>query len=136
MKKLTATVLAMFCVMVIAGCSRQSQQVKGSQLLSEGNVINVEVSSLPEGYHYSFGGEDAKAVVDYLSDLNLTGKFEENPDEYTGMTWVISLEYENNDILTIYHFGNMFIRSEKGSWFKMTYDDASRFAVLLDELSN
>ena len=79
---------------------------------------------------------DIKALVDYLSDLNLNSQFEENPNEYVGMTWVISLEYENGDVLKVYHFGNMFIRSEKGSWYKMTYDEASRFHALLDELSN
>ena len=46
----------------------------------------------------------------------------------------ISLKYENGDTLSIYHFGNMFIRSEKGSWYKMTYDEASRFDALLDKL--
>ena len=136
MKKLMAIVMTVLCVLVIAGCSQQSQQVKGNQLLAEGNVINVDISSLPEGYNYSFGGEGAKAIVDYLSDLNLNSKFEENPNEYSGMTWVISLEYENGDVLSVYHFGNMFIRSENGSWYRMTYDEASRFDMLLDELSN
>ena len=136
MKQLMATVLTMLCVLVIVGCSQQSQQVKGNQLLAEGRVINVDVSSLPEGYNYSFGEEDAKAIVDYLSDLNLKSKFKENPNEYAGMTWVISLKYENGDVLEVYHFGNSFIRSEKGSWYKMTRDEASRFDALLEELSN
>lgn len=112
------------------------QQAEGNQLLPEGHVISVEVSSLPEGYEYSFGKEDAKAIVEYLSGLNLTGKFEENPDKYTGMTWVISLKYENGDSLEVYHSCNMFVRSEHGSWYKMTYEEASRFDSLLDELSN
>jgi hypothetical protein len=112
------------------------QQAEGNRLLPEGHVISVDVSSLPEGYKYSFDGEDAKAIVEYLSGLNLTGKFEENPDEYTGMTWVISLKYENGDSLEVYHFGNKFIRSEKGSWYKMTYEEASRFGSFLYELSN
>ena len=101
---------------------------------SEGNVINIDVSSLPEGYNYSFSGAEAKAIVDYLSTLNLESNFEENPNEYTGMTWVISLKYENGDVLTIYHDGNMFIRVKGGPWYKMTYDEASRFDTLLDEL--
>ena len=136
MRKLLAILLGIFCVLVIVGCSQQSQQVQGNQLLAEGNVIKIDVSSLPEGYNYSFSGEDIKAITDYLSTLNLECEFEENPNEYTGMTWVIALEYENGDTLNIYHFGNMFIRSEKGSWYKMTYEEASRFDVLLNELNN
>ena len=123
-------------MLVIVGCSQQSQQVQGNQLLAEGNVIKIDVSSLPEGYNYSFDGEEAKEIIDYLSNLNLQSNFEENPNEYTGMTWVISLEYENGDILTIYHFGNMFIRAEKGTWYKMTYEEASCFEILLEELNS
>ena len=52
------------------------------------------------------------------------------------MAWVISLEYDNGDVLTVYHFGNMFIRTENGPWYKMTYDEAKRFDTLLNELNN
>ena len=136
MKKPFAILLVFFCVLGIVGCSQQPQQVQGNQLLVEGNVIKIDVSSLPEGYNYSFNGENAKEIIDYLSNLNLQSNFEENPNEYTGMTWVISLEYDNGNELTVYHFGNMFIRSEKGSWYQMTYEEASRFDVLLNELNN
>ena len=136
MRKLLAILLGIFCVLGIVGCSQQSQQVQGNQLLAEGNVIKIDVSSLPEGYNYSFNGENTKEIIGYLSSLNLQSNFEENPNEYAGMTWVITLEYENGDTLTIYHFGNMFICSEKDSWYKMTYEEASRFDVLLNELNN
>ena len=133
-KKIIAIVLICICVLGIVGCGQQPQQVQGGLLLAEGNVINIDISSLSEGYNYSFSGADAKAIIDYLSTLNLESNFEENPNEYVGMTWVISLKYENGDALTIYHFGNMFIRVKGGSWYKMTYDEASRFDTLLDEL--
>jgi hypothetical protein len=134
MKKIIAIVLVCICVLGIVGCSQQPQQVQGGQLLAEGNIVKIDVSSLPEGYNYSFRGADAKAIIDYLSTLNLESNFEENPNEYDGMTWVISLKYENGDVLTIYHHVNMFIRVKGGPWYKMTYDEASRFDTLLDEL--
>lgn len=136
MKKCMTVVLVCICVLGMVGCSQQPQQVQGRQLLLEGNVTKIDVSSLPEGYNYSFGGEDVNAIIDYLSNLNLDSDFEENPDKYVGMTWVISLKYDNGDELTVYHSGNMFIRSENDSWYKMTYDEASRFSALLNELNN
>ena len=136
MKKVLTIAVAFLCLLGMVGCSQQPQYVQGNQLLVEGNVIKIDVSSLPDGYNYSFGGEEAKEIIDYLSNLNLQGNFEENPNEYTGMTWVICLEYDNGDKLTVYHFGNMFIRSKEGSWYKMTYDEANRFDTLLDELTN
>ena len=136
MRKLLTILLTIFCMLGIVGCSQQSLQVQGSQLLAEGNVIKIDISSLPEGYNYSFKGNDAKEILDYLSNLNLQRNFKENPNEYSGMTWVISLEYENGDVLKVYHFGNMFICSENGPWYRMTHNEAARFDALLDELSN
>ena len=136
MKKVLTIAVAFLCFLGMVGCSQQPQYVQGNQLLVEGNVIKIDVSSLPDGYNYSFDGEEAKEIIDYLSNLNLQSNFEENPNEYTGMTWVICLEYDNGNKLTVYHFGNMFIRTKEGSWYKMTYDEANRFDTLLDELTN
>ena len=136
MKKVLTIAVAFLCLLGMVGCSQQPQYVQGNQLLVEGNVIKIDVSSLPDGYNYSFDGEEAKEIIDYLSNLNLQSNFKENPNEYTGMTWVICLEYDNGDKLTVYHFGNMFIRTKEGSWYKMIYDEANRFDTLLDELTN
>lgn len=132
MKKFIAAVLICTCLLCLAACGKP---IKGDRLLLTGNVKGIEVSSLPEGYSYSFSGDDAKAIVDYLSALSLDKTFSENPDTYTGMTWVIALEYESGDTLEIYHFGNTFIRTQKGSWYKMSLDEARRFETLLDDLS-
>ena len=133
MKKLTALILSLVFVITLVGCS--SVTTKESLILRDGNVKKISVSSLPEGYDYSFSGKDAEKIIDYLSNLNLIEQFEEKPNEYDGMTWVISLEYDDEDVWQIYHFGNMFIRVEGGSWYKMTYEEASRFDDLMDELN-
>ena len=132
MKRLVMVAFVFICLFTIVGCS---QKTKGAQLLKKGNVVNISVSSLPEEYNYIFNSEDSKKIIDYISDLNLESKFEEDPNVYTGMTWVISIKYDDNETLTLYHFGNMFIRSENGSWFKMNYDEASRLDTLLNELN-
>jgi hypothetical protein len=109
--------------------------VKNNKLFAEGNVISIKVSSLPEGLEYSFSGEETIDIINYISSLHLENDFEENPNEYGGLTWVIFLEYEDGDSLTIYHFGNMFIRSDKSPWYKMDYEEASRFEQLLNKLN-
>ena len=133
MKKIAVLVLALLCMVAMVGCS--STYAKGSVLLKEGKVKNVSLSSLPEGYDYSYTGQDAQAIVDYLSNLDLLSDFEENPDHYGGMTWVIDLEYADGSKETIYHSGNMFIRASGDPWYRMTDEQAHAFDSLLDELN-
>ncbi len=137
MKKICCAFLALLLCFGVFGCKQNNDdsQMNGSKLLKECNVESVSVSSIPENYEYSFGGDDAKAIVDYIEKLNLITDFKENPNEYGGMTWVISIEYENGDHTTVYHFGNMFIRTENGSWYKMKSEEAQRFEYLLNDLS-
>ena len=117
------------------GEEQNDKQPESAPLLKSRGAKSVSVTSLPEGYDYYYEGNDAKLIEDYLFDLNLISDFEENPDEYFGMTWVISLEYENGEERTVYHFGNMFIRAENEPWYRMTYEEAYRFDALLIELN-
>ena len=134
MRKLTSLILSLLLVACLCGCNEQQrQEVK---LVEADNIKCVSVTSLPKGYEYSFDGDDAKAVADYLLRLNLIADFKENPDEYVGMTWVVSLEYENADTTTVYHAANMFIRTENGPWYQMVYEEANRFGTLLNELND
>lgn len=130
----TLAIVILACFLAMTACS--STVAKSEILLREGTVRKISVTSLPKGYDYSFTGDKAQSIVNYISELNLLGDYPENPDEYNGMTWVISLEYEDGDTHTIYHSGNMFIRTDDSSWYKMTYEEASRFETLIRELSN
>jgi hypothetical protein len=117
------------------GTGEISAEAGEDDLLQAGDVTRVTVSSLPGGYDYAYEGEDALAIVDYLDSLSLQSRFKEDPDEYTGMTWVISVDYADGSTVTVYHFGNMFIRNEDGPWYRMEYEEAERFHALLDELN-
>ena len=117
------------------GTSEISDEAEEDALLEAGDVTQVAVSSLPEGYAYAYEGEDAMAIVDYLDSLSLRSEFEEDPDEYVGMTWVIAVDHADGSTVTVYHFGNMFIRNEDGPWYRMEYEEAARFHALLDELN-
>ena len=101
---------------------------------SEG-VSSVRVSSLPEGYNYSFTGEIAKKVVDYFSEVQLTSKYDDNPNEMSGMTFVVSITYQDGRTETLYEF-SPFIRKDGGSWYKIVQNDVTNFHTFLNELKN
>ena len=132
MRKMISLVIASFLVLLIVGCGKDNAD--NSVLLKEGRIIQVHVSSMPEEYKYSFTGNSATKIVDYLKNLKLSSDYPENPDVYCGMTWLITLTYTDGRKQIIYHFGNMFIKSDSTSWYKMNYEEAEQLDSLLKEL--
>ena len=102
--------------------------------LKESKIKSVNVTSLPKGYDFTFTDEKAQKVIDFLSGIELITNFTEDPGQLDGMTWVIKLEYENDEAMTLYDIGG-FIRSESNSWFKYEYDYDSPLNTLIWELS-
>ena len=99
----------------------------------------IEITSLPyaDSYRRVFVAKNKiEAVAEYIRSLELTNDFEEDPNEYTGMTWVIRLEYADGSEREYYHFGNMFFRENGGEWKKMNYEQAAAFDRLVYDHSS
>ena len=127
MKRILLIILTLaVCLPVLSGC--------GLPNLDENSIKRIAVTSLPEGYEYSFKGDDAQAIVDYLENLHLTPFSRINSED--GMTWVISIEDKNGKITTVYHSCNKYIMAEDGSLYEMIFEEANRFGSLLHELDN
>ena len=136
-RKMSIFIAVLLCLSVFAGCSKPNADTGLPPFeppTSEG-ISSVVVSSAQEGNNYTFKGSAAKDVVDYFANLNLITDFDEDPNEHGGMTWTVTISYNDGTIETIYHFGNMFVRRESGSWYKMNYDEATQFDSLLTDLN-
>ena len=131
MKRILIMILALaICLPILSGCT--PKQFKN---LNESDIKSVSVSTLPEfyGYEYSFSGEEARAVVDYLSGLNLTpllisvGK--------GGMTWVIEIKYEDESETTVYLFGDEIWINAKEKYL-LQPEEKGVFEALLEALNS
>ena len=102
--------------------------------INKAKVTGVKVSSLPEGYDYSFTGDKAQAIYDYLSDISLSSELSvEDPGQLNGMLWVIRLDYENGDTVTLYDSGK-FIHGSDRKWYEMPYEESQGLSELIWEL--
>ena len=133
MKKIAVFVLALLCVVALVGCSPAN--TKGSTLLNEGEVKSVSVNFDLPGYPYFFVGEDAKALVNCLANLELTPDSGETPRELTGGGWVINIEYEDGQVVTLTHLERYIHARADDSWYKIEKDQANAFDHLLSELA-
>ena len=102
------------------------------RLLPEGDIIGITVKTLPEGLEYTFSDIiSIQNIREYFDTLTLEPDFTEKPEEYNGMSWVLKFTYSDQSEETIYHFGNMFVKNEKGQWYKMKYEEAEKLDGIL-----
>lgn len=94
-------ITVILCLPILSGCTP-----KQFKKLNESEISSVSITTLPEfyGYEYSFTGDEARAVIDYLSGLKLTPILISIPKG--GMTWVIEIKYEDESETTVYLFGD------------------------------
>ena len=119
----------------LLGLDKEEKSFSATLLgIDKAKVTFVKVSSLPEGYDYSFTDENAQAVVDYLSNISLSTNLSvEDPGQLGGMTWVIKLKYENGDTVTLYDLGK-FIHGTNRKWYEMTYEESQELSNLIWKL--
>lgn len=128
MKKLIVCVfIIMFGVVIITGCKNSAEE----------DMDTISVTVLPENKEYErtyTSKEKVLKIVDYLNGLTLEEEFTENPDEYAGMTYVITLAYQGEGQAVYYHFGNRFLKldGELGfDWRRMNYGEASQLESII-----
>lgn len=132
MKRLLWLVFALFVpVVFLAGCGT----AKGLDIMEKG-ITEITISTLPESDSYTRTyalPEKINAVVQYLNSLSLTENFSENPDEYEGMTFTITITYEDGRQNIVYHFGNMFVSDNTHDWLGMSYEEANHLYQIVQQ---
>ncbi len=100
-------------------------------------VEQITVVSMPESAEhertYTSRGKINK-IVAYLNSLTLQADFPENPDEYCGMAYRLTLTMADGTEREFVHFGNMFLREGDGDWLRMTYEEAALLEELLGQI--
>lgn len=126
---LLAAVLWMLCG---AGCGAEDE--RNTLLPGAEGITGISVSTMPQSFEASFTGENAGKLAEYILNMDVQAEFPEDPDVYTGMTWVLDITYDTGDTATVYLFGGLFIRTGEGPWQKVTQEEAQGLEDLLKEL--
>lgn len=128
MKRKILLFLAILTMLLTCSCDSATK--------TEG-VIRVTISTLPEIDDYErvyTSSEKIRIVTDYIDKLDLASDFEENPDEYMGMTYVITYTFADGSERTMFHFGNLFFKTEDEEWQRMTdYNQSQELENIIKE---
>ena len=128
MKKMTAWLLIAAWILCLAGCKGQKAN---NPLVPEGKLAEIAVTAFPEEFARVYKGGEAEQLLGYLRGLELLESFEEDPNVYTGQTWVITLAYESGERVTLHLFADLFLKTEDGPWYRIAGKDGSRFGEMV-----
>ncbi len=95
--------------------------------VSAREIETIEVSTLPENDAYKrtvTSVDEISKIIGYLNFMQFDTDFSENPGEYSGMTIIMDLYRDDGSCVTVYFFGNMFLRVDDGPWLRMDHDEA------------
>lgn len=127
----SGVLLGLLLAAVLVGCTT------GIERIEPNSVERIEVMSLPESDDWArtyTDRDEIGRVVSYLNGLRLTTRFSENPDEYCGQAYVLTLDLADGSVRTFTHFGNLFFREADGAWCRMDYAQAAQLEMLLRQM--
>lgn len=129
MKKYVSLILVFVLLFSICGCT---QKIK---LIDDAPVKWVYVSNPMKEFEHMFTGDDAKAIVDYLLNVNLIEDKEADTD-VEGSAYKIIVQYENGETAYLIQKANMFIKLLNVTpWYRIPVENCEDLDNLLKELT-
>lgn len=132
MKKLLAFLLLCMTIVSISACTSSTYTVPKATAAKE--IVSIAVSILPESPEQArtyTTEEKIDAVRSYLNSLTLSDISSEKPEDYAGMSYIISVTYDDNSKKTYNHFGNKFFKIDDQEWKLMNFEQASELEDII-----
>ena len=128
-------ILALFtCLLLLCACS-------GHDLINldtrREHITAIRISTTPEDPELErvyTSPEKIDALSEYLEFLDLSDDYKGyDPDDYVGMTWLITVQYDDQDDVVHRHIGDLMFKTDDGPWYKMDREQAMMLATIVEE---
>lgn len=134
MEKLLAFLLLCMTIVSISACTSSTYTVPKATAAKDKEIVSIAVSTLPESPEQArtyTTEEKIDAVRSYLNSLTLSEISSEKPEDYVGMSYIISVTYDDNSKKTYNHFGNKFFKIDDQEWKLMNFEQASELEDII-----
>lgn len=130
MKKTILMIMMIFICFLLVACNDVKVDKK-THAMQERDLYCIKVSSLPQTRDYTLRDESAYEIYDYFKKLKT--EYYSNENDLNGITYIITIEYENGDIKTLYH--SAYLIGTEDSWYKIKNYKQQEFEKILEKLS-
>lgn len=135
MKKIIFLSALFFIFVMLSGCgtTKNKRTINNAK-----NIIKITVNTQP-GNEKSLKTTENKneitEIVNYLNGLDLK-KTSKDAGQYTGMSYVITVYFDDKTNKEYIHFGNMFFKESEKDWYEIPYKQADNFESIYKNLDN
>lgn len=134
MKKLFAFILLCMMIVSISACSTSSDTAPKATASKDKEIVSIAIATLPEstGHVRTYTSEEKiDSIRSYINSLTLSDISSEKPEDYAGMSYIISVTYDDNSTKTYNHFGNKFFKIDDQEWKIMNDGQASELEAII-----
>lgn len=100
------------------------------------NISKITIYTLPgkdSSLKTTTNENEIMKIVNYINSLNLQ-KPTEDADKYFGMSYIITIYYDNKTSNEYVHFGNMFFKEWNKDWYEIPYEQAEKFEGIYNNI--
>lgn len=99
-----------------------------------GYIERIDISTIPENNAFKktiTSDENISNLVNYINKMYVSMDFTENPEEYAGMTIILTFYFTDKDEMTVCLFGNMFMKVNNEAWVRINDKEATELQKML-----
>lgn len=99
-------------------------------------IKSVEISTLPQDkdMERKYTTEDKiEKVREYINSLSWEDVASEKPEDYTGMTYIVTAEFDDGTTKTYTFFANKFFKFDGIEWMKISQGDVMQLEGIIKD---
>ena len=130
MKRVFALIAVLAISLTLAACNNPRIEI------AQDNVTRIKISDPHNFMPRTYTSPESIAVItDHLTGLSLIDNFPENPDEYSGWGFNITIYFDDGTTQEFFHFGNQFLRKTQANgsfkWYRLLYEQANQLENII-----
>lgn len=140
-KHIIVTMLCILIGLMLVACSNNIDKINLTEKpIAEDTIVreikSIKITTLPksEGRERMYTTEDkVEKMREYIDSLDWEDVTSENPDDYTGMTYIVTTEFDDETTKTYSFFANQFLKFDGIEWMKIEESDVVKLENIIKD---
>ena len=137
-------IVTMGCILIglmLVACSNNTDKINLTETaIAEDSISkeikSIKISTLPESEDKErrYTAEDKiEKIREYIDSLSWKDVTSENPEDYTGMTYIVTTEFDDETTKTYSFFANQFFKFDGIEWMKIKESDVMKLENIIKD---